>query len=224
MSCQRGLSFWYKGEIPGGWEEVVADTPAVGGKFIIASGAGYNIGQTGGLASVSLNGNQLPSHGHGVSNVTPKANPTQHTEPATHTHADTINNSHDAAHNHTTNNGARMHDNDSSHTHTAGKGETKNTAHNHTGTTDSKSTPHGHSPTVNDSSTHGHNIESAIRGGGSHTVNANTWHFSGKARVGTTGGDDAYGEVKGAASNSAYIVNPSPTHDHLASFWFWRWT
>ena len=194
------IIFWYKGDIPSGWEQLDVDTPAAGGKFIIASGAGYSIGQTGGLASVSLNGNQLPSHGHGVSNVTTESKTHSTYEHANHTHSDSINNSHDDVHNHPTNGGQRMHDNDTAHTHTAGKGESKSTVHNHSGSTNNTSSSHGHPTTIGSSSpsNHGHNAISSDSGGGAHSVSIADSSFAAKVNVGTSGDDNHYAEIKGA--------------------------
>lgn len=62
---------WYGalGNIPSGF--VICDgsngTPDLRNRFVVGAGSDYTVGDTGGMASITLNTSQLPSHNHGIS-------------------------------------------------------------------------------------------------------------------------------------------------------------
>ena len=59
-------------DIPVGW--ALCDgrngTPDLRDRFIVGAGGSYNVGNTGGANSVTLNVNQIPSHDHGAGTLT----------------------------------------------------------------------------------------------------------------------------------------------------------
>jgi microcystin-dependent protein len=88
--------------IPAGWHlcDGTAGTPNLRDKFIVGAGSAYAVGATGGAATYSLTVNQLPAHGHGV------------TDPS-HAHA-----VYDPTHTHTVNDPSHTHYvNDPGHNH-----------------------------------------------------------------------------------------------------------
>lgn len=61
-----GIIAWSGQTVPDGW--AICDgnqgTPNLSGKFILAGGGGYSLGDSGGQAEVALNTNNMPSHKH----------------------------------------------------------------------------------------------------------------------------------------------------------------
>jgi len=62
------IIMWYGVSIPGGWRicDGGGGTPDLRSRFIVGVGPGYNLGDTGGAASVTLTTAQIPSHTHQV--------------------------------------------------------------------------------------------------------------------------------------------------------------
>ncbi|MEQ8711916.1 MAG: hypothetical protein RIC80_02810 [Cyclobacteriaceae bacterium] len=64
-----GIIMWSGTTAPSGW--AICDgnnsTPNLSGRFIISSGGGFNVGNTGGESNTTLSTNNLPSHTHSVS-------------------------------------------------------------------------------------------------------------------------------------------------------------
>ena len=55
--------------VPSGWHlcDGQNGTPDLRNRFIVGAGSSYKVGNTGGTDSVTLSGNQIPSHNHGFS-------------------------------------------------------------------------------------------------------------------------------------------------------------
>lgn len=74
------ICMWSGTTIPTGW--LLCDgtngTPDLRDRFIVGSGSGYNIGDTGGSDSVTLTVNQIPAHSHNIESETTPAGGTGH--------------------------------------------------------------------------------------------------------------------------------------------------
>ena len=70
-----GIIMWSGASVPSGWAlcDGTGTTPNLTDKFIVGSGNSYNIGDTGGAASVTLTIDQIPAHTHTVSINQPNA-------------------------------------------------------------------------------------------------------------------------------------------------------
>ena len=71
----RGLIAMWSGSvdnIPSGWAlcDGSNGTPDLRDRFIVGAGGNYDVGDTGGANTVTLNTNQIPSHSHGAGTLT----------------------------------------------------------------------------------------------------------------------------------------------------------
>jgi microcystin-dependent protein len=64
------IVMWNGSSAPAGWAicNGANGTPDLRGRFIVGTGDGYNLSQTGGAASVTLSVEQIPSHSHALNN------------------------------------------------------------------------------------------------------------------------------------------------------------
>lgn len=79
------ICMWSGATIPTGWFlcDGTNGTPDLRDRFIVGSGSGYNIGDTGGSDSVTLTIDQIPSHNHKVNiNIRGTSAGTSYAEPS----------------------------------------------------------------------------------------------------------------------------------------------